>query len=218
MTSFLSRFRTLAEGTANDLLNKAIDMNSPTMLRQYVRELEEAEGKLKTEAAVAAGGVRTLTRQKGDLEHHLADETAAAKTSMATNPAAARIHASTAVTLQTDLAAKTQEVVDQTTLSANLDAALAKLDAKHSQMVSAVRRLESMDRSTKAKEQAAGALENANAAANSGDGISIDNIQQKMQGRNDVAEEKFSRAMNDPGMAEDPTHTADVDAFLANLK
>lgn len=218
MATFLSKFRTLTLGTAHDLLDKAIDMNSPTILRQYVRDLETSENNLRSEAAVAAGGIRTLTRDKGDLEHRIADETAAAKNLMTTNPTAARIHASNAVTMQGLLTDKAKDLVDQTTMSANLDAALAKLDAKHTQMLAAVRRLESMDRSTKAKEQAAGALQNANAAANSGDGISIDSIKEKMTARADVADEKFNRAMNDPGMAEDPAHAADVDAFMANLK
>lgn len=216
MTGLLSKFRTLAMGKAHDLLDKEIDLNSPTMLREYVRDLEAAETNLNTDAVVAAGGVRTLTREKGDLEHKIADETAAAKTYVTTNPAVARIHATNAVNLQTQLVGKTQDLADQITVSANLDAAWAKLDAKHSAMLATVRRLESLDHSTKAKEHAASAIQSASAAA--GSGVSIDNIQSKMQARADVADEKFSRAMNDPGLAEDASQAADVDAFLATLK
>lgn len=217
--SIFSKARTIVLGTTNDLLDKVIDMNSPTMLRQYVRDLEDAEAKLRNEAAMAAGGIRTLTREKGDLESRLATETTLAKKFQAEgNTALARTHASAAVTLQTDLKAKTQELADQTTTSQNLDAALAKVDAKHTDMVNAVRRLESLDRTTKAKEQAASTLQSVAAATASGSSISIDSIQDKMQRRADVADEKFDRAMADPSMADDPTQSAAVDDFLAGLK
>lgn len=215
----LSKVRTIALGSTNDLLDKVIDMNSPSALRQYVRDLEDAEAKLRNEAAVAAGGVRTLTREKGDIEHRLADETTLAKQAQAAgNAALARTHAGSAVDLQKDLAAKTQELAGQTATSQSLDAALAKIDAKHTEMVGAVRRLESLDRTTKAKEQAASTLQSVAAASASGDGISIDSIQDKMQRRADVADEKFDRAMGDQTFAEDPQHSADVDSFLAGLK
>jgi phage shock protein A len=219
MGQLFQKFRTLALGTAHDLLDKAIDMNSPTMLRQYVRDLEKAELDLKSEAAVAAGALRTLTREKGDIEHRIADETTAAKNAQAAgNTVGARAHGLAVVTLQKDLAAKQQELADQTTTSQSLDAAVTKIDAKHTEMVSAVRRLESLDRTTKAKEKGATALASAASLTSSGSGISIDNIEAKMRQRGDVADEKFDRAMNDPAFAENATQSADVDAFLATLK
>lgn len=222
MTGLFTKFRTLAIGKAHDLLDKAIDENSPTMLRQYVRDLETSMSALQTEAAVAAGGVRTITREKGDLENRLKDETiAAGKALNSTAPnkdVLARAHGSAAVSLQSQIASKAQELTEQQALSADLDSSYAKLDAKHTQMVTSVRRLESMDRSTKAKEHAAGVMSSAAAASASGSGVSIDSIEQKMSAAKDVADVKFERAMNDPSMAEDPAHAADVDSFLAGLK
>lgn len=221
MTLF-AKVRALTLGTANDLLDKVIDLNSPTMLRQYVRDLETAEGQLRTEAAVAAGGVRTLTREKSDLEHRIADKTLAIKTVLASaapnKDAVSRAYASEVVSLQSQLKGKTEELTDQATTSSNLDAALAKLDAKHVEMLGNLRRLESLDRSTKAKEHASAALSNVASLASSGDGISVDDIAAKMRARADVADEKFSRAMDDPTFQEDPSHAADVDALLNSLK
>lgn len=220
--TFLSNLRTYAMGKANDLLNKAIDMDSPTMLRQYVRDLETAEASLRTEAAIAAGQVRTMLREKADLQHRLADETAAAKAAMSSTASnkdtLATAHASAAVTLQAQIADKEKELTDQRTLSTDLDASFVKVDARHTMMVMNVRRLESMNRSAKAKEHAAGILQSAASASASGSSISVDNIEQKIAADKDIADEKFERAMNDPGMADDPAHAADVASFLANLK
>lgn len=219
MTSFFQKATIFAKGTAHDILDRAIDANNPTMLRQYVRELETAITNQKSEVVIAGGNVRTTTRELGDITHRLADETAAAKAAVTGgNTVLARAHGSSAVTLQEDLTAKTKEVEDAKTVVATLEGALAKMDAKHTEMVSAVRRLESLDRQTKIKTRSAVAMENVAAVGAMGADISIDNIQAKMQRNADVADERFDRALADPSFAENTEHAADVDQFLATLK
>jgi len=221
MTSFFEKATIFAKGTAHDILDRAIDANNPTMLRQYVRELEAALKNQQSEIVVAGGNVRTTARELGDIQHRLDFETNAAKTALAANPpntALARAHGSSAVTLQADLTAKTQEVESAKVVVTTLENALAKMDAKHTEMVSAVRRLESMDRQTKIKNQSAKAMESVASVSAMGSDISIDNIQAKMQRQADVADERFDRALQDPSFAENPDHAADVDSFLANLK
>ena len=222
MTSIFQKLRVLGLGSVHDILDKAIDMNSPTVLRQYVRDLETAEAQLKNEAAVAAGGKRTLTRELEDLNHRITDKLAAIKIIQAgTNPAAesiARNYASVVVNLQNEVKDKQAQLAAQEELSANLESALSKIDAKHAEMLSQVHRLESLDRATKAKEQAAGALDNAVNLASSGVGVNIDSVRAKVEARADVADEKFKRAMNNDGLSEDPIHSQAVDELLAKLK
>ena len=51
MASIFSKVRALALGNIHDLLDKAIDLNSPAVVRQYVRDLGEAKEQLADEAA-----------------------------------------------------------------------------------------------------------------------------------------------------------------------
>ena len=71
MSGFLQKLRIVTLGAAHDLLDREIDMNSPSALRQYVRDLEDAIGKMNSELAVQEGGVRTLNREYGDLGHKI---------------------------------------------------------------------------------------------------------------------------------------------------
>lgn len=217
MPSFIQKLRTITLGTAHDLLDKAIDLNSPSALRQYVRDLEDALDKLKNEAAIQAGSIRTLTREQGDLKTRIASDTQLASKYLTSNPTLARVKASDAVTAQKELDSNIQQLTVQTTVSQKLDTAVAQLDNKHTEMVSNVRRLESLDRQTKAQEQAASSLTSAGKTLSGGSGISIDDLESKIQARNDVASEKFDRAMGGVATTEDPTHASAVDELLASL-
>jgi len=222
MTGILAKIRIVALGAAHDLLDKTIDLNSPSALRQYVRDLESALDKLRNEAAIQAGQVRTMTRELGDLRHNIEIETAIVKKIIdSANPATmtlARYKSASIVQWQKYVPQREQELEDQKKAAVSIDDAVAKLDAKHTQMVQRVRELERIDRTTKAKEHASTALSAAGNLANSGAGISIDSIEQKMKARQDVADEKFDRAMSSVATEEDPTAAADVDDFLNSLK
>lgn len=216
--SILAKIRVLTLGAANDLLDKAIDINSPSALRQYVRDLEDALDRLRNEAAMQAGMLRTLTREIGDLQHRIESETSVVQKLMAspTGQALARTKATTIVAWKKELESKQEALQTQQTTSAGIDSAVAKLDAKHTLMVQQVRDLERTDRDTKAKEQAAHSLEAAGKLVGSLNGVSIDDIKGKMNARNDVANEKFARAM---GTMEDDSSgdQAAVDDFLSSI-
>jgi phage shock protein A len=221
MAGILQKIRTLTLGATNDLLDKAIDMNSPTALRQYVRDLEDGLNKLETEAAAQAGAVRTSKRESEDLQHQIDAITESIKKLLAGDEKAqalARVKAGTVVALKQQLEQKKTTLVNQEDASAKIDAGLERLRAKHQAMVTRVRTLESVDRETKGKEQAASALNAAGNLLEGGADISIDDIQSKMRARNDVASEKFDRAMGKVTPAEDPETTSQVDSFLASLK
>ena len=221
MTGLIAKIRIVALGAAHDLLDKTIDLNSPSAIRQYVRDMETALDKLRGEAAIQAGQVRTMNRELGDLKHNIETETELVKKILANptpNNDLARKKGAQIVEWQKEVPTREQELEDQKKASVAIDDAVAKLDAKHTQMVQRVRELERIDRQSKAKEQAASSLQAAGKLVSDGSGISIDSIEEKMRARNDVASEKFDRAMGSVAIEDDPTKEADVDDFLNSLK
>lgn len=222
--SLLGQARAFTLGNLHELMDKAIDINSPVVLKQYVRDLETAIDQLKTQAAIQAGGVRTVTREIGDLQQSIDMKTKAIKTRLAqggidTTDVTIRAWGLQVTNWQKDLTQKqTVELPEKQKVAASLDAAVAKLEAKHTEMVSNVRRLSSLAETTKAKSHATAALEQAGKLSSGADGVSIDNLQSRIQAQADVADEKFDRQMNSDAYAESDEQKADVDGFLASLK
>jgi uncharacterized iron-regulated protein len=83
-------------------------------------------------------------------------------------------------------------------------------------MVSRVRELERIDRDSKAKESATEALNAAGSLTGSVDAQSVDDLEERMRRRNDVASAKFEQSM--AAVPEDNTNSEAVDALLASLK
>ncbi len=222
MTGIISKIRTLTLGSIHDLLDEAIDLNSPSALRQYVRDLEAALDKMRNEAAIQAGQIRTLTREIGDLQHNIETETVLVTKILAGNApnkdTVARTKAATIVNWKKELTNKQDALEAQKKTSADIDSAVAKLDSKHTLMVQQVRELERIDRDSKAKEQAASSLEQAGKLVGNGSGISIDDIKGKMNARNDVASEKFERAMGAVQVEDEATASTEVDDLLQSLQ
>lgn len=220
MASFVEKVRLVVLGTAHDLLDRAIDMNSPSALRQYTRDLEEALERLRSEAAIQAAQVRTLEREKGDVQEKLiVREAAVSKLLNAGQRDAAKLKAAEIVNLRSRSEQLTTQVAAQGTVSNNLDQAVAKLEARHSDMLNRVRDLERLDRESKAKEHAADAVRAANRLVDGGADLSIDAIESHMRERNDVANEKFERAMGSAStVAEDADKAAAIDNILNELQ
>jgi phage shock protein A len=216
MTTFISKLRTLTLGTAHDLLSKAIDLNSPTMVRQYVRDLEDAIGKLKAEAATEDGSIRTVTRQRQDLDVKIkADKETIAKLIANGSQDLARGKAAVTVQDQKRSDSLAQSIQDQQASLAKLTSTISNIEQKHELMSSRVRELERLDRDSKAKEQASKAINSVASLVNSGADISIDDVAEKMRSRNDVANAKFDQAIGGIPTPED--HSEDVDALLNSL-
>lgn len=219
MATFLSKLRVVTLGTAHDLLNQVIDSNSPSAMRQYVRDLESAIDKLKTEAATQDGQIRILNREKSELDSKIAtDKQTISKLMVSTQPNAKEIaKGKAAVVIQNQKQSDqyVQDIQVQTEAAAKLNATIVTLDNKHTLMVSRVRELERLDRDSKAKESAASALKNAGSLIDSGNDISIDDVENKMRSRNDVASAKFDQALG--GIQTDTTDSDDVNALLESL-
>jgi len=218
MSTFLNKLRTVVLGNVHDLLDKAIDMNSPSALRQYTRDLEDALDRMKSEAAVQAGQIRTLTREKGDIEHQIDSGIATIKgLQQSGKDELARNKAAEVVRLKDRLSRTVDSIASQQKTSEELDKSVALLDAKHTDMVSRVRELERMDLDTKAKEDAASALHSAGKVVSGLGDISIDDTESRMRARNDVAQEKFSRAVGSLQVEEDADTASKVDDLLSEI-
>jgi len=216
-----SKVRTIALGNAHDILDRVIDANSPSALRQYVRDLETAIAELQTEAASQDAYLRTMTREESDLDSKIAlAKSTVAQLLKSTDPSApglARNKAQVIVTDQKTLDGMVASMANQKKTVESTNSALAQLKTKHDVVVSRVHELERLDRITKAKEHTAAAIKNAGSILGSVDSAGIDDVQQKMLRRNDMANSKFDAAMGSIATAPEE-NSEDVDALLASLK
>lgn len=220
MTGLLAKLRIATLGNAHDLLDKVIDLNSPSALRQYVRDLEDSQTKLASELAVQRGTLVTLTREQKTLESEITSLKSIVTTLLKDpkNEALARTKAERIRAAQIEVTDKVQEVTDQANDVKQMSEALATLDSKHTEMLNQLHHLEHMDRTTKAKEQAAGAIKGAGSLIQGGADISVDDIAKKMQARADIADAKFDQAMNGIKTEPDPIKDAAVDDILSSLR
>ena len=220
MTTFMSKLRTATLGTVHDLLDKAIDANSPSFLRQYVRDLEAALDQMRNQAAVQAGQVRTQQREITTLKDTIDIKTKQTQTSLQQDRKdLARIQAGEVVRLQKQLEQMNTDLESQKQNTEAIDKSVVLLEEKHSQMMARLHELERLDRDSKTKEQAATALAGAGKLVEGGADMSVDDIESKMRARNDIASEKFDRAMGSTSFKteENPETTEAVDSLLAEL-
>jgi hypothetical protein len=74
---------------------------------------------------------------------------------------------------------------------------LAKIRDRHQKMVEQVRSLESLERTTKAKEEAASALKKVGAMAGAGGEVSVDNVEQRLRDRASAADAMLNQSLGD---------------------
>lgn len=222
MAGIFAKLRVIALGNIHSLLDEQIDMNSIPVLEQYIRDIEQALDGMRNEAAVQAGGIRTFQREIGDMQHRIETETELVKKIMAgsapNKETVARSKSAQILQWQKELPDMQAQFQQLQTNSAEADKAVAALDAKHAQMINQLRSLKRTDAMAKAQEHSAAALTSASKLVNGVNGMNVDDLQARIQGRAHVAQEKFERAMGGIAVTEDATQAADVDAFLASLK
>jgi phage shock protein A len=218
--SFLDKLTTFAKGSAHDLLDRAIDLNSPTMVRQYVRDLEDGINQIKTNAALSDGQLRTAIRERSELSSKIETDKATITKLLASTdpkgPQAAKDKGAVVVQNQSRLKAMDDSIAIQQQIVDKTNQTISSLETKHELMVSRVRELERLDRDTKAKESAATAITNAGKLAGVADNAGVDDLEDRMRRRNDVASAKFDSAMGDIHV--DQPDSDDVNALLESLK
>jgi phage shock protein A len=216
---FIAKLRIVTLGTVNDLLDKTIDLNSPSVIRQYTRDLEDALDRMKNEAVVQAGNVRTLQREKVELDGNIkTTEATIQKLIAGGHEDLARPKAADLIRMRSKFADADGNIAAAVKSSHDIDVAVANLETKHAAMVDRVRELERLDRDTKSRNDAAKALTAAGRLVQGGADISVDDVESRMRASNDVAQERFSRAMSDSAVTEDPDTTAAVDDVLSEFK
>lgn len=219
MTGIFSKLRVVTLGGIHDLLDKAIDLNSPSALRQYVRDLETAIGQLNAEAAGQTGQLRTMNRERGDLDSKIQTLKVEITHLLTADPAStvARSKGALVLQYQTQLTGYDTSITNQTKVVTDLNTAVQNLNAKHDLMVARVRELERIDRDTRAKSTASAAITQAGSILGGVGTQSIDDLQDRMLRKNDAANATFDQSM--ASMTPEPeTNSADVDALLASLK
>jgi len=202
-------------------VDKAIDMNSIPVLRQYGRDLEDALDKTKHEAAVAAAHVTTLNGQAMGLQDDIDSNTARGKAFMAKTPpdtANATICAGHVHDSQAQLEDLKKQIEAAKANSAAMDSAKDKLQIKYQQTVSQLRILESRDSQTRAKEQSTAALKSVESTTSGSSSVNIDNLSEKINARGDVADEEFNRTIAEVTPPPDPLRDEAVNSILESFQ
>ena len=219
--SIFDKARVITLGSVNDLLDTVIDRNSASVVRQRVRDLETAIANLSNNNVINIGNLRTLTRQKEELDAKIANDLITISHLQKSNdpnaPAIARTKAGLVLSEKNESTTLSLQIASQTKTNSDFALTLAKLEAEHDQMVARVHELETIERDTKTKQQAAHAISAAGTALSATNSTSIDATRAKMLAKNDVANAQFDAAMETvPTSAE--TNSDDIDALLASLK
>lgn len=197
MATVFQKLRTLTLSNIHGLLDKAIDLNSVEAIKQHVRDLEAASESIADEAAVAKGGVQSKHKQITELTTQIKTTNenidlilsdADPSNDNLAEPLEARL-----IGFEESLKVKQVELEEAEKLAADLSDAATKIEAKHQEMLSSLRRLEAMDHSTKAKEKAASAIKQAGELAAGAD--SVDNVTQRLEERDTVASARLERAL-----------------------
>lgn len=222
MSTFAQKLRTVTLGTVHDLLDKAIDLNSPSALRQHVRDIEHALDKMRDNAAVQAGQVRTLDREIGDTRSRVATDKAVIERILEgqspVKEELARAKAIAVIRLEKQASDLEDQAQLQRQTSTAIDQAVADLAARHEKSIARLRDLERLDRDSKAKEQAAHSLRSAEAMLTGGAEIGVDDIERKVRARNDVANEALQRALGSLSPTVDEGMASAVDDLLSELR
>src|SRR3990172_2878776 len=205
MTTALEKVRTLVLGNLHDLLDATIDLNSMGAIRQHIRDLEAAKEKIADQAAIAKGRVASLQREIADLEikSKTTDENVdlLLNDTDPTNDHLAEALEARLISYEEALTQKREELVAQSEAANALADATARLTAKHQEMLANLRRLESMEQTSRAKQTAAEAIMQASRAGSVD--ASVDNVERRMKERSVVSDARFQRALGEMADAVD---------------
>lgn len=218
MTLF-SRLRTVTLAYSNGLIDKAIDMNSIPVVKQYIRDLEDAIDKTNHECAVARANVTVLQGQIDGTQKAIDLDTQRAQAYLAkSDETNARLVASRIHDNQVLLDSYKEQISQATSNSQALATALEKMQTKHTEVMSQLRRLESEDGQARSLESATSSLKAASAITSNDVTDSVDSISQKIHQRSAVANEEFNSVVSSFDTPPDPLKDAAVDDILSKLR
>jgi hypothetical protein len=202
MASIIEKVTLFLKSNVHDLLDKAIDWNSMGAVRQHVRDLQEAKDKVRNEAAVAKS---RLAGEEKQVEHFATCISKCQKEIDLVLTDGDDSNDDLAVDIQKKLGKFTEQLEAKKT-----DALLAKqtadalgkasnaLNSRFEEAVGNLRKLENLERTSKAKSDAAKAIKSANdiAAAASGGAAGFDSAESRLRDKAAVADAEFDDAMS----------------------
>lgn len=212
MASLYDKVSALFMGNLHALVDKAIDMNSIPVVKQHIRQLENARNDIASQTAIQTGRVNSLRSEIGRIEQELkvANDNIdlLLGDSDPTNDARAVTIQLRVNGLKQKIAGRTEDlkVAEQTATAMNQ--ALKKIKDRHKTMVDQIASLESLERQAAAKESAAKALKQVGGLANTGDGVSIDNVEQRLRDRSAAADAILNQQLD--SIAENSDETEEL--------
>ena len=219
--SFLQKTREVVMGNLNELVDKTIDLNSIPVLKQQVRDLEDAIALAEHQTAVAAAQVTTLTRELAATNGDIEQDKKRAQAFLAINPpneVAARVVASRIADHRHTAESLTAQVATAKQQSETMSAGVEKMRAKHDFYLNRVRTLQGKDQMAKALDKSTAAIKSMDAALGSGIDGSVDDVARRVDAHADLAQEEFSRLSAKLDGPEDPLKKQAVDDVLNELK
>ena len=200
MAGVFEKIRLAGLAHIHALLDKDIDWNNVQVVKQTVRDLEASLDELEDGAAESAGYLRTVTREKGDIERRVKVLDAAIDLILGDDDLT-NDHLATAKQVELDgvtarLADVALDLEDAKATSRKMEQAVSMLRSKHVSAQQKVQKLESMETSRKAKEHAVKAVKMVAEMTQAGAAVSVDSVIDRMRRQNDVTDEKFDRAFD----------------------
>lgn len=183
----------------HELVDRAIDYNSPQVLRQYIREVEGRMEELDGVIAEYAGGLRTLRRESEETGDRVA-ELDSNIDELLSDGDTTNDHLAVRWQMRLDTLTKRREALSndltirEQALSA-LENTRTSMEARKNSMIAQLDSLDALDRAKDAREHAASTIEMANRISGSVGEVSVDNVVRNMQRDADIAEERLNRAM-----------------------
>ncbi len=221
MATLFEKARILVLSNLHSLLDAAIDLNSVAEIRQHVRDLEDARDAIADETAVADGRVVGLEREIGEQESTRTETEGNIDLLLGDDDPSNDYHAmplaEKVLQIGEDIAGKQAELVEGRRLAADLEDARMKLTAKCAEMARNLNRLESMERATAAREQAASALSQASVVAGADVSTSVDSVAQRLSDNDQISKARFNRALAGIGESgsEDAVRASQAAALVA---
>ncbi|OGY92375.1 MAG: hypothetical protein A3B31_03405 [Candidatus Komeilibacteria bacterium RIFCSPLOWO2_01_FULL_53_11] len=223
MQSIFDKARVLLLSNLHGLLDRMIDLNSIGAVKQYVRDLEDATEQVGGQTAVAEGHYRSLDDEVKITKTQIASTEENIRLILGDDDESNDVHAETLAVKLISLGEKlTQQQADYATAKQTYEAmqqAERQLKAKHGEMLGNLKRLEAMDRTAKAQEQAAEAISAAQALTESGTSVSVDDVAARVRQRSAVADAKFRKAMGEmAGMLDAAVVNVQAKNLVAKMK
>jgi phage shock protein A len=206
MSSIFAKGRVIALATVHSLLDQSIDVMSIPVMRQYIRDLEEARENMEGQLVEQ----RETYRRAGDKADANARQITELTGQARLLKAQGKMDSALALAGQLNALeekAKTFDLAGPKTAIVNLEKVVASLKAKEAKMKADLERLERLDATAKNSERAAAAIKSVASVMETG---SVDNLAEKIENRAAKASGKLEAAMG--------SLNSDVDADVEKAK